>query len=169
MPRHVVAIFLDRAKAEAAIDELWHEGFDKNHIGMAAPGQRLQKGTTATEGAEDTAADGAVGGAAFGTAVGAAAGALATVALPGLGAILVGGMWMGMALGGAAGAALGTFAGPFVAMGFSKETAAHYETQVRGGRTLVVVSPDADTAKAILILKKHGPTELWSESGRQVF
>jgi hypothetical protein len=154
----IVAVFLLRGQAEAAVDELWHAGFAKDHIGMAVPGENLRQATTATEPEEERAAKGAAVGAVAGGAVGALAGAVAVATLPGLGAILVGGALMGIAAGAAAGAALGTFAGPFVAMGFSKHEAQRYEDEFRAGRSVVVVlAEEDDVDKAVTILKSHGP------------
>ena len=166
----LVAVFADQADAEAAVDELRHEGFDKRKIGMATPGEPLHQAVTANEPMEEAAGDAAVKGAVAGTAVGVVAGTLAVATIPGLGPVLVGGALMGMALGAAAGAALGTFAGPFLAMGASKEATKHYESQFRAGRSIVVVNPQGRTDKATLILKEYGPLEMWLPDGtRQVF
>ena len=65
----VVAVFDTQAQAEGAVDALWHAGFPKNHIGMAAPGEKLQQAKTATEDLEERAADGAIAGAVTGGAL----------------------------------------------------------------------------------------------------
>ncbi|MBY0526358.1 MAG: general stress protein [Gemmataceae bacterium] len=150
----VIAVFPDRLLAEAAVDELWHAGFPKNRVGFAAPGEAFHQASTKTEANEERAATGAVAGAATGTVLGALAGAVATVALPGLGAIITGGVLMGM--GAATGAALGTFAGPFLAMGFSKEDVERYENDVRAGRSLVVVQTEDRGEEAVAVLRSHG-------------
>jgi hypothetical protein len=159
--RPLVAIFADRGKAEAAVDELWHAGFGKESIGLAARGEPLHQATTAGEPVEEAAAEGAVVGAASGTILGAAAGAAAVATLPGLGPILAGGTLMGIVVGAAAGAAIGSFAGPFIAMGLSEKAVAHYETQFQAGRCILVVKPGRRLPEATMILKKHGPLELW--------
>jgi hypothetical protein len=158
--RPLGGVYAGLGKAESAVDELWHAGFDKDAIGLATPGEPVHRATTAGEPAEEAAAEGALVGAASGTLVGAAAGAVAIAALPGLGPILAGGALMGIVVGAATGAAVGTFAGPFIAMGFSKRTAAHYENQFRAGHCLVVVHAGDRLDEALVILKKHGPLEL---------
>jgi hypothetical protein len=152
----VVAAFSTRIQAEGAIEELWRAGFPKAQIGLAALGEPMQRGTTAAEGLEDNAATGAVAGAVTGGAVGALAGALVVAAIPGVGEILTGGLLMGIATGAAAGAALGSFAGPFVALGFSKKTARQYETDLRAGRSIVLVQTDRPE-EAMLVLHSHDP------------
>jgi hypothetical protein len=143
------------------VDELWHAGFDKECIGLAAQGEPLHQATTAGEPTEEAADEGAVVGAASGTILGAAAGAVAVATLPGLGPILAGGALMGIVVGAATGAAIGSFAGPFIAMGLSERAVAHYETQFRAGRCILVVQPDGRLADAVRILKEHGPLEVW--------
>jgi hypothetical protein len=159
--RPLVAIFADRGKAEAAVDELWHAAFDKDSIGLAARGEPLHRASTAGEPTEEAAAEGAVVGAASGTILGAAAGVAAVATLPGLGPILAGGALMGVVVGAAAGAAIGSFAGPFIAMGLSQRAVAHYENQFHAGRCILVVKVGDRLADALVIVKKHGPLELW--------
>ena len=162
----VVAVFAERGSAEAAIDHLWHEGFPKERIGLAAPGERFRQASTATEAVEEAGADGAVMGAIQGTTAGALAGALVAATIPGIGPILGGGILasiaMGTATGAAAGAALGGFAGPFVAMGLSEEDAHRYESQFRAGRTIVVVQPSEaeDPERAVMLLRSHNPIQI---------
>ena len=153
----VIGIFSNRDKAEAAVDQLWHAGFRKEQIGLAAPGEDLHRATTPTEGVEEKAADGAVVGAVSGSAVGAVAGALIAATVPGIGPVLAGGLLAGLISGAAAGAALGTFAGPFVAMGFSEMQAKRYATALRTGRTVVIARVPDRADKALMILESNGP------------
>lgn len=152
----VIAIFANRGQAEAAIDELWHEGFAKEQVGVAAPGERLREATTATETMEENAAEGAAKGAAAGSAAGALAGAAAAATIPGFGAVIAGGLLAGIGIGAAAGAALGGFAGPFVAMGISRDKAIDYEKELRTGRTVVVVKARDREDDALKVLRSHG-------------
>jgi hypothetical protein len=152
----VIAVFPNRGMADAAIDELWHAGFGKDEIGVASPGEPLHEATTAPGRQEDRVGRAAGTGALTGGVVGALAGAVAALTIPGFGPILVGGMLLSMFGGAAAGAALGTFAGPFVAMGLSEDEARHYECEFRAGRTIVAVrAPDRDD-EAASILHNHG-------------
>jgi hypothetical protein len=158
----VVAVFDTQGQAEGAIDALWHAGFAKNHIGMAAPGKPMQQASTATEDLEERAADGAIAGAVTGGALGAVAGAAVVSVIPGIGPVLA----MGLLLGLTTGAALGTFAGPFLALGLSKEHAATYQADLKAGRTIVVVRTD-QPEKAMMIVQAHSPRFV-EEGGRRV-
>jgi len=152
----VTAVFENRGKAESAIDNLWHAGFQHDQVGILMPGGRVAEATTATEGAEENAAEGAVAGAAAGGAIGAVAGALATTFIPGIGPVLAGGLLTGIVLGGAAGAAAGSYLGPFVALGFSEDQARHYHDELKAGRTIVTVRTEDRAADAVAILRSHG-------------
>jgi hypothetical protein len=160
----LVAVYPSRSQAEAAVSELWHLGFPKDRIGIAAPGEKLHRATTATEPVEEGAANGAIVGAVAGSAIGAAAGAVAMAAFPWLGSILIGGNLMGIAAGTAAGAALGTYAGPFVAMGLTEKAAEHYGDHLRAGRSVVVVMAGNRHEEAASVLKSHDPCFV-NESG----
>lgn len=153
----VVAVFATRVQAEGAIDELWHAGFAKEHIGLATHGQPFRQGTTAEEGTEETAADGAAAGALAGSTLGALAGAAVAMFIPGVGPVVGGGLLIGIVTGATAGAALGSFAGPFVAMGMSNDVIQRYEADFRAGRSVVLVRSDRPE-EALAILNSHGPT-----------
>jgi hypothetical protein len=158
----VVAVYSDRGKAEAAVDELWHAGIPKDQVGFAIPGEGWHQASTATERIEANAAEGALIGSITGGTLGAVAGALAVATIPGLGAVIVGGLLAGMVGGAAAGAALGAFAGPFAAMGFSEEETQAYESELRAGRTIVVVQPEERGDEVLNILRSHGATQIKS-------
>src|SRR5437899_818387 len=98
----VVAVFEHRKQAEGAIDELWHAGFPKEQIGFATPGESPRQATTTTEALEEEAAGGAATGALAGGVVGALAGAVAVAAMPGIGAVIAGGLLLHMIVGAAA-------------------------------------------------------------------
>ncbi len=164
----VVAVYRTRGQAEAAIDQLWHAGFSKDHVGVMIPGEGIHQATTDTEHTEETGAQGAMAGAVTGGALGTVAGALAMVLIPGLGPILTGGALMGVIAGAAAGAAAGSFAGPFLAMGFSEEDVHRYQTDLRSGRTVVVVQVDGNQDRAIMILRSHDPVDLHTSGSEMV-
>ncbi|HEV3119692.1 MAG TPA: hypothetical protein VGY58_21720 [Gemmataceae bacterium] len=152
----LVAIFKDRGHAEMAIDALHHEGFADEEIGILTPHGELSEATTPTERSEDNAADGAVAGAVTGGVTGAVAGALVATLLPGIGAVLAGGILTAAVLGGAAGAAGGSYLGPFLAMGFSREEVTAYEQHLRSGCTIVAVRPGERFNDAVQVLREHG-------------
>lgn len=158
----VVSVYRTRGQAEAAIDQLWHAGFSKEQVGIMIPGEGEHQATTATEHTEESGATGAVAGAVAGTAVGTIAGALAMILIPGLGPVLTGGALMGVIAGAATGAAVGSFAGPFLAMGFTEEDVHRYQTDLRSGRTIVVVHADSDhdRDRAVMILRSHDPVDM---------
>ncbi len=150
----VAAVFTNRDHAEGAVDELWHNGYPKEDIGLAAPGHELAQATTATEGQEEAAAEGAARGAIAGGAVGALAG-FAVSLIPGIGPVAAFGLLLGLGTG----AAVGAFAGPFVALGFSHKAARQYESELRNGRCVLVVRT-TDPKHAAMILKGHGPESI---------
>jgi hypothetical protein len=155
-PSTVAVVFDTRGQAESAIDELWHEGFAHDQIGIVSPGGQNVEATTATEQIEENAANGAVAGAVSGGTLGALAGALVTGLVPGLGPVLAGGILTAIVLGGATGAAVGSYLGPFVALGFSEDEARHYARELKAGRTVVTVRADNRTAEVLTILHSHG-------------
>ena len=152
----MVAVFEDRGHAEMAIDELLHQGFSADQVGIVMPHGEVREAHTPTERSEERAAEGAVAGAVTGGVAGAVAGALATALIPGVGAVLAGGMLTGILLGSAAGAAGGGYVGPFVALGFSSEEETEYEQHLKAGRTVVVVRPEDQANDAVQILREHG-------------
>jgi hypothetical protein len=164
----VVAVYRTRGQAEAAIDQLWHAGFTKDQVGILIPGEGEQKPVTEIEKNEERDASGAVAGAATGTVIGTVAGALAMVLIPGLGPILTGGALMGVIAGAATGAAVGSFAGPFLAMGFSEEDVHRYQTDLRSGRTVVIVHSEGQQERALMILRTHDPVDLHVAGSQRV-
>jgi hypothetical protein len=162
----VTAVFDTRGKAESAIDNLWHAGFRHDQIGILTPGGHVAEATTSTEKTEEKAATGAVTGAAAGGAIGAVAGALAAAFIPGVGPVLAGGIVTGLVLGGAAGAAAGSYLGPFLALGLSEDEARRYHSELKAGRTIVMVRAQDRAADAVTILRSHGgQTESTSAHG----
>src|SRR5262249_58280106 len=76
--------------------------------------------------------------------------------LRGLGRVLAGGLRPGIVRGGAAGAAGGSYLGPFLALGFSEHEARHYHSELKAGRTVVMVRAEDRAADAVTILRSHG-------------
>jgi hypothetical protein len=156
----IAAVFQDRGHAESVIDELWRVGIPQDQVGILSPTTGdVREATNATEHYETSAAQGAETGAIAGAVLGTVAGALATVFIPGIGAVLAGGLLSGIVLGGAAGAAAGTFLGPFVALGFTEEEARHYEQELKAGKTVVVVRADDRADKVRQIIHGHNGRE----------
>jgi hypothetical protein len=154
---HTIAtVFETRCQAGGAIDTLWHAGFQRDQIGMAAPGMPTEEATTPTGEMEKSGARGAVAGSLTGGTVGAILGGLAAGLIPGIGQVLAGGVLAGVVTGAAAGAAGGTYLGPFFALGFSEDDARAYEQHLRAGRTIVTVKTDHGDDQVLTIVKSHG-------------
>jgi hypothetical protein len=152
----VIGVFDERSQVESAIDKLWHAGFTREQVGILIPGEGVVQAETPTGQREAQAAQGAVAGSLTGGTVGTLVGALAAVFLPGIGTVLAGGILAAMAAGAAAGAAMGAYFGPFVAMGLSEDEARSYTSELKAGRTIVVVNAGEESEKARLILRQHG-------------
>jgi hypothetical protein len=152
----MVATFPTRAQAEAAVDELWHNGFRENQVGYVVPGKGVVEADTRTGGLERRGAEGAVAGAVTGGVLGTVVGALATALIPGVGPVLAGGLLAGAVTGAAAGAAAGGFLGPFIALELSADGARHYNRELEVGRSVVVVQTADRSAEALMILRSHG-------------
>jgi hypothetical protein len=152
----VSASFDAQGQAEAAIDELWHEGFEREQIGMAAPGKPATEAQTPGGKLEERAAEGAVVGATAGGAIGTLAGALVSTLIPGIGPVLTGGLLAGVGIGAATGAAAGTYLGPFVALGLGHDESRHLDSQLKAGRAIVIVRAPNRPDLALDILRRHG-------------
>ncbi len=156
----LVAVFDERSHAYAAIDELEHAGFRSDQIGLATPGGSVHEAQTPISRREDEAAEGAAVGVVTGGVAGAVGGALAAALIPGVGPILAGGFLAGILAGtvggAAAGAALGGWIGPFMAMGVSEHDAHRYSSELKAGRTLVIVKPEGRHEEVAQILHDHG-------------
>jgi hypothetical protein len=156
----IAAAFDTRAQAESAIDELWHEKFPKEQIGIAAPDAASPGEAMPRHQLEGSGAEGAAIGAVTGGAIGTAAGALLTVLVPGIGPVLTGGALAAIALGTAGGAAIGGYVGPFVTMGLSDQEARYFENQLKAGCSIVLVKADGRASEAADILRRHGGRRL---------
>jgi hypothetical protein len=138
----VVAVYADHAQAEHAVRLLHEAGFALGDLSIV--GRDFQE-TDQPYGfvcRRDYAEAGAETGALFGWLFGLFLGA-AFLVLPGLGPVVVAGPVAAAVLagleGGLAGTALGALAGALVGWGVPKDRAIHYETQVKGGKFLVIL------------------------------
>ena len=139
LSRRVVAEFLGTALLLAAV------------VGSGIMGEELSGGNVALALLANTLATGA----ALGGATGLLA-ALASLAIPGVGPIIAGGV-LGTTLAGAGiGAAAGGLIGALTSLGLSEEDARYYEEGIRSGGTLVTVHDNARTADAVRVLEQFG-------------
>jgi hypothetical protein len=160
----VVGVFEHLGQAEEAISDLWRAGFAHDRVDMATRSQGLTEATPQLELARD-AADGAISGAVAGATIGTVAGLAAFAFIPGLGAVIGGGLLAGALGGMALGAAGGTFLGPFIALEMDEEDAHYYAHQIDEGRTVVVVQTTDRVEEARSILRRYGGRERLDRTG----
>ena len=147
MTKTVLGVFQERADVEGAIDKFKSEGFKPEDFSIV-----MKDTKQAQEIGDDTGMDvagGAVSGATTGAVIGGLAGLIAGVAIPGLGAFLIGGpIAAALGLTGAAattvsgaatGAVAGGLLGALMGMGLSHEDAEYYEGRVKEGAILLAV------------------------------
>jgi hypothetical protein len=151
--RTVVGLFGRRAPAEAAIRDLRAAGFSQDRIGVAMQ-ERIEQADL-LEGVGGEAAEGAAKGAVSGGLVGGLLGLLGSLLIPGVGPVLVGGVFASTLTGAGIGAATGGLLGMLVALGVPDEDARHFDSGLRSGGTLVTVDAGARTPEALAILQRH--------------
>lgn len=172
MAKTILGIFDNRNEADGAIDDLHDAGFDAKDISIIMrhnpEGKRVEpsRGTVV--------ADSTVSGAATGGIIGGIAGLLigiGAIAVPGIGALLIGGPLVaalgltGAAATTASGAATGILAGgllgALVGLGLPERDARVYEERVRTGSIVVAVSAgDADAKEARMILEDNNADQV---------
>jgi hypothetical protein len=164
--RTVAGLFLDRARAEQAMEALKAAGFTEDQLGMVlrdrtAQGVLLED--TGAEVAKEAATTGALGGGLLGGFTGLLIGVGALV-VPGLGPVVAGGVLAtafgvagGTAVAGAGiGAAAGGLLGALAGLGIPETEARYFETGFRAGQILVTVEAGARVLEAMAILDRHG-------------
>ncbi len=165
-----VGLFYSRDEAEKALRALKDDGFDMNRVNVIAKDAdkvtesagvdtAYDEGNNAAEGAGAGAASGAVLGGIGGLLVG-----LGTLAIPGVGPIIVAGeaaTAIATTLAGAGiGAAAGGIIGGLVGLGIPEDKAKIYSDRVGGGSYLVMVNgTDDDISRAERILHDSGIEE----------
>lgn len=172
--RRAIGVFPHYRDAEAALRELRDSGFDTNNVSVIAKhadrddtiaGAEVSDrvGTKAGNKADEGAKAGAATGGALGGLTGLLVG-LGTLAIPGVGPILLGGA-TATALattlaGGAIGATAGGLSGALVGLGVPDDRAKIYNDRVGRGDYLVIVDGTEDEiAIAQSILNRHGIQE----------
>ncbi len=134
----VVAVYPDNAMAERAVRKLHEAGFARDDLSIVGRDFQMTEKPVGFVSLGENAKTGAWFGGLFGLCVGAA-----FLILPGLGPIVVAGPLTAVLLAGlegaVAGTALGSLAGALVGLGVPNDRALEYETQVKGGKFLVVV------------------------------
>ena len=172
--RRAVGVFSSHKDAENALTELRNAGFSMNHVSVIAKdSERLEQSdrigeTRVQELTENTQVDeGAKTGAATGGAVGGLTGllvGLGTLAIPGVGPIMLAGAAATAIAttlaGGAIGAAAGGLVGGLIGLGIPEDRArAYHDHVVQGGYLVVVDGTEAEILQAETTLKHRGIRE----------
>ncbi|MBI4137254.1 DUF1269 domain-containing protein [Candidatus Roizmanbacteria bacterium] len=176
MHKMVFGIFSDVTRANDALADLPRKGIEQQNTSVivqdAVVRQQLttQPATPAQRAATGTAT-GAVTGAALGGIAGLLVG-IGTIAIPGLGALLVAGpiaTALGLtgavaatASGAVSGAIAGGLVGALVNLGLPEEKARMYEERIKAGNIVLAVSADSEKERRIAenVLEAHGASEI---------
>lgn len=167
-----LGVFLDRVRAEEAINDLEKAGYNPKDMSIMVKDLEAAREVADTTGVN--VAEGMVSGATTGGMLGGVAGlliGLGAIAIPGVGALLIGGpIATALGLTGAAattvsgaitGALAGGLVGVLVGLGVPEETARVYEDRIRdGGVLLAVPEADGDTSETRRILEEHGAEQI---------
>lgn len=168
--RRAVGVFSSRHEAEHALNELRDSGFVMDRVSVVAKdADRADQlgGADMSNKVGNKADEGATAGAVTGGALGGLTGllvGLGTLAIPGIGPIMLGGA-AATALattlsGGAIGAAAGGLIGALVGLGIPEERAKVYNDRVSRGDYLVMVDgTDDEIHRAEAILSHRGIQE----------
>ena len=157
----IVAVYPDHAEAEEAVRQLHEAGFAMGDLSIIGRDFQMSEEPVGFVSPGDYAKAGAGTGAWFGGLFGLLVGA-AFLILPGVGPVVVAGPLAAALLAGLegaiAGTALGSLAGALVGWGVPKDRALKYETQIKGGKFIVVARgvPEA-IARARNLLGPHAP------------
>ncbi|HHP7231168.1 MAG TPA: signal transduction histidine kinase (STHK), LytS [Xenococcaceae cyanobacterium] len=171
--KRAVGLFYSRDEAEAALRALKDDGFDMKRVNLIArdadkvreandlgrDDETVEEGNNTSEGAGAGATSGAVLGGIGGLLVG-----IGTLAIPGVGPIIVAGEAAGTIASTLAGAGIGAAAGgligALVGMGIPEEKAKVYSDRVKGGSYLVMANGTEDEVhRAESILNDNGIEE----------
>jgi uncharacterized protein (TIGR02271 family) len=168
--QQAIGIFPNRSAAEQALHELRDSNFPMDQVSVVAKDSAHNEnigGVDVSDHADNKADDGAKVGALSGGALGGLTGllvGLGTLAIPGVGPIMLAGA-AATALattvaGGAIGAAAGTLLGGLIGMGIPEDRAKIYNDRVSAGEYLVMVTgTNGEIAEAEAILNHRGIQE----------
>ncbi|WGV23501.1 general stress protein [Halotia branconii] len=168
--RRAVGVFSNRTNAEQALHELKNTGFPMDRVSVIARDADKRDdiaGTQVTEKVGDKADEGATAGAVSGGVLGGLTGllvGLGTLAIPGVGPIMLAGATataLATTLAGAGiGAVAGSLIGALIGLGIPEERARVYNERVERGHYLVMLDgTDAEIVTARAIFSRHGIEE----------
>ena len=172
--KRAVGVFSSHQAAENALQALRDTGFVMNHVSIVAKDvnsldnsdligdtrvQDLSEATHIDEGAKTGATAGGTVGGLTGLLVG-----LGTLAIPGVGPIMLAGATATAIAttlaGGAIGAAAGSLVGSLIGLGIPEDRAQAYHDRVVGGDYMVIVDgSEAEIQQAEMVLKDRGVRE----------
>ncbi|RCJ22000.1 histidine kinase [Nostoc minutum NIES-26] len=168
--KRAIGVFSNRGDAEKALHELRKSGFSMDNVSVIARDTDSRDdiaGTPVQERVGDKADEGATVGAVSGGVLGGLTGllvGLGTLAIPGIGPIMLAGAaatTLATTLAGAGiGAAAGSLVGALIGLGIPEERARVYNERVERGHYLVIVDgTDAEIATAEAIFNRHSVEE----------
>ena len=164
----VVSTFVTHVEAENAVRELQKSDFNMHKISILGKDYQTTEHVRGFLTWKDTARGGAGEAGYWGAFIGGLFGILTGAGIlfiPGIGPVIVAGHivgvlagWIeGMVVGGVGAAVAGGLIGALVGLGIPKEQALKYETEIKAGKFLVLVSgTDEDLQRAQQILKNAG-------------
>ncbi|MGD2182881.1 general stress protein [Lusitaniella coriacea] len=166
--KRVTGLFYSHDEAEAVIRELKNSSFDMDRVSVIAKDADRVEGIETTEEVGNKADEGAATGAVTGGALGGITGllvGLGTLAIPGIGPILLAGAEATAIAttlaGGAIGAAAGGLVGALVGLGIPEERAKLYSDRVANGSYLVMANgTEAEIQQIEALMRLHGVEEL---------
>ncbi|BAZ51731.1 signal transduction histidine kinase LytS [Nostoc sp. NIES-4103] len=164
--RRAIGVFSNRTDVEQALHELKNSGFSMDRVSVIAKDADRRDdiaGTPVQERVGDKSDEGAATGAVTGGVLGGLTGllvGLGTLAIPGIGPIMLAGATattLATTLAGAGiGAAAGSLIGALIGLGIPEERARVYNERVERGHYLVIVDgTDAEIATAEAIFHRH--------------
>ncbi|MEH1846776.1 MAG: histidine kinase [Nostoc sp.] len=164
-----VGVFSNRRDVEHALHELKNTGFDMDKVSVITQDGDKDDiaGADVRDRVGDKSDEGAKVGAVTGTALGGLTGllvGLGTLAIPGIGPIMLAGAaatTLATTLTGAGiGAVAGSLLGALIGLGIPEERARVYDERVRRGHYLVILDgTDAEILRAEAILRQQGVEE----------
>jgi uncharacterized protein (TIGR02271 family) len=165
--KRAAGLYYSRDEAQEAVQALKDAGYDTDRISVIAKDADRIAGEETTEEVGNKADEGATAGALTGGALGGITGllvGLGTLAIPGIGPILLAGAEataIATTLAGAGiGAAAGGLVGALIGLGIPEEKAKIYSDRVAGGSFLVMVTGSAaEIARAESIMNRYGVEE----------
>lgn len=179
MDKTMIAVFDERSQAKAAIEGLFDAGFSQSEVSLLAnnvagdetidpyrhPGATgLETDVVHAEHESHAAGTGAVTGGVLGGLAGLLLG-MGSLAVPGVGPVVVAGPVAGLLAGALGGAVVGGLVGVLVEMGVPENDAHTYSEAVRRGNTVVAVTgPESKVETVAEVFRRFNPIDIQKRS-----